>query len=272
LGVTLEGRPSLAPSDLAALLRRSSSTAVLTGAGVSTGAGIPDFRGPQGLYVTRRYDPERVFDIDCFRDDPLPFYEFTRDFMDLLARIAPTLTHGALAQLEEAGLLKGVVTQNIDSLHRRAGSRNVVEVHGSYWTATCTICGRTVSEASSVEWWSKAVQEGPRAPVVTCSGCGGVVKPDVVFFGEAVRDFERADALARKADLFLVLGSSLAVYPAATLPQIAPGTVVVVNHGEVTLPPGPDRFFVDAPLDAFFAEVLDALGLPAGRACPHGGP
>ena len=254
--------PSLAPSKLAELIRHSRSTAVLTGAGLSTGAGIPDFRGPQGLYATRRYDPERVFDIDCFRDDPGPFYEFTRDFMDLLSRIEPTLTHRALARLEAAGILKGVITQNIDSLHRRAGSRNVVEVHGSYWTASCTKCRQPVADASSVEWWSKAVRQGPRAPIVTCSRCGGVVKPDVVFFGEAVRDFDRADALARGADLFLVLGSSLAVYPAAMLPQIAPGTVVVVNRGEVALSPGPDRFFVNAALDAFFAQVLDALMLP----------
>lgn len=254
---------TLEPRELAALLRRSRSTAVLSGAGISTGAGIPDFRGPQGLYVTRRYDADRIFDIEHFRVEPRDFYEFTRDFMDLLDRITPTLTHRALARLEAAGLLAGVVTQNIDSLHTRAGSRNVVEVHGSYATASCTACARAVEEASTPGWWAGAVRAGPRAPVALCPRCGGVVKPDVVFFGEAVRDFARAEALAREADLFLVLGSSLAVHPAALLPQLAPGTVVVVNRGPVALAPAPGRHFVEAPLDDYFARVLDALGLGA---------
>ena len=254
---------TLEPAALAALLRQAGAAAALTGAGISTGAGIPDFRGPKGLYVTRRYDPDRVFDIDAFRADPAPFYEFTRDFMDLLANVRPTLAHRALARLEAAGMLKGVVTQNIDALHRRAGSRNVVEVHGSYWTAACTACGRAEEGASSARWWAEAVRSGPRAPVVLCARCGGVVKPNVVFFGEAVQGFDEAEELARRADLFLVMGSSLAVHPAATLPFLSPGKVVVVNQGPVALPPGPDRYFVNAPLDEYFAEVLAALGLSA---------
>jgi NAD-dependent deacetylase len=259
---------SLAPAELAALLRQARSAAALTGAGISTGAGIPDFRGPKGLYVTRRYDPDRVFDIDAFRADPRPFYEFTRDFMDLRRTIRPTLAHRALARLEEAGRLRGVVTQNIDALHGEAGSRSVVEVHGSYGAAACTACGRAEEGASSAQWWAEAVRRGPRAPVVLCARCGGVVKPEVVFFGEGVRGFERAEELARSADLFLVLGSSLAVHPAATLPFLVPGEVVVVNQGPVALPPGPHRHFVDAPLDPYFAEVLRALGLPGGEGSP----
>ncbi len=256
------GPRTLEPRDLAALLRQARAAAVLTGAGISTGAGIPDFRGPQGLYVTRRYDADRIFDIDHFRREPRDFYEFTRDFMDLLGTIRPTLAHRALARLEAAGMLAGVVTQNIDSLHARAGSRNVVEVHGSYATAACTACGHPVEDATP-RGWAEAVRSGPRAPVVLCARCGGVVKPDVVFFGEAVRGFERAEALARRADLFLVLGSSLAVHPAALLPQLAGGAVVVVNQGPVALAPGPDRHFVEAPLDEYFAQVLQALGLAA---------
>jgi NAD-dependent deacetylase len=253
---------TLEPRELAALLRQARSAAVLTGAGISTGAGIPDFRGPRGLYVTRQYDADRIFDIDHFRREPRDFYEFTRDFMGLLGTLRPTLTHRALARLEAAGLLAGVVTQNIDSLHTRAGSRNVIEVHGSYATASCTGCGLAVEDPSP-RWWAEATRNGPRAPVVACAGCGGVVKPDVVFFGEAVRGFERAEALARGADLFLVLGSSLAVHPAAVLPQLAPGKVVVVNKGAVSLAPGPGRWFVEASLDEYFAEVLAALGLAA---------
>lgn len=253
---------TLEPRELAALLRQARTAAVLTGAGISTGAGIPDFRGPQGLYVTRRYDADRIFDVEHFRREPRDFYEFTRDFMDLLGTIQPTLTHRALARLEAAGLLAGVVTQNIDSLHGRAGSRNVIEVHGSYGSAACTACGRAVADASP-RWWAEAVRSGPRAPVVLCPVCGGVVKPDVVFFGEGVRGFDRAEALAREADLFLVLGSSLAVHPAALLPQLTGGKVVVVNKGAVSLAPGPGRFFVEASLDDYFGQVLKALGLNA---------
>ena len=112
-----------------------------------------------------------------------------------------------------------------------------------------------------MEWWAGALRIGPRAPVVECARCGGVVKPGVVFFGEAVRDFGRAEALAQGADLFMVLGSSLAVHPAASLPLMSRGRIVVVNKGEVALPPGPDRFFVDASLDDYFAAVLAELGL-----------
>jgi len=259
-------RPSLEPSELAELLRRAKSAVALTGAGISTGAGIPDFRGPRGLYVTRRYDPDLVFEIEHFRSDPRAFYEFTRDFMDLLRTTAPTLAHRALARLEAAGMLKGIVTQNIDALHRQAGSHNVVEIHGSYWTAGCTSCGQPEPRASSPDWWAEAVRVGPRPPVVLCARCGGVLKPDIVFFGEAVRGLSEAEGLARRADLFLVLGSSLAVYPAASLPLHAPGKVVVVNKGPVALPPGKDRYFVEQALDQYFEEVLEALGLSAGDA------
>src|SRR3990167_11456592 len=101
----------------AELIKQAKNIAVLTGAGISTSAGIPDFRGPKGLYVTRRYDPDKVFDINHFLTDPVPFYEFARDFIGLEQTIQPTITHKFLADMERAGKLKGIVTQNIDSLH-----------------------------------------------------------------------------------------------------------------------------------------------------------
>lgn len=251
----------LSPADCADLLRGSKSAVVLTGAGISTQAGIPDFRGPRGLYVTRRYDPERVFDIGYFHEDPRMFYEFTRDFMDVVHTIKPTFTHRTLAKLEEEGLIEGIITQNIDALHHHAGSRNVVEVHGSYWSATCQSCRKTVYEGRSYEWWQEAIRASPRSPVVVCDKCGGVVKPDVVFFGEAVRDFDKAMDMAERSDLMLVLGSSLAVHPAARLPRMTRGKVVVVNKGAVELSPAENRYFVDDDLDDYFSGIAERLGL-----------
>jgi NAD-dependent deacetylase len=235
------------------LIRRSQRIATLTGAGISTAAGIPDFRGPKGLYVTRQYDPETVFDISAFRRDPVPFYDFTRDFLGVIDTIEPTVTHRFLADLETAGKLHAVVTQNIDSLHQRAGSVNVISVHGDYWTSHCLSCS-TEFDLSSME---KAVRE---TDVPRCR-CGGVIKPDIVFYGEAVRDLERAAVEIAASDLLLVLGSTLLVYPAAFLPEHAGGDVVVVNRGEVGLSPGPGRYFVDADLDDFFAQVGKLLAI-----------
>jgi NAD-dependent deacetylase len=121
-------KQSLDAKGCADLIRRSERMVGMTGAGISTAADIPDFRGPQGLYVTRRYDPDTVFDISAFRRDPAPFYEFTRDFLGVIDTIEPTFTHRFLAGLEAAGRLSAVVTQNIDSLHQKSGSENVIRL------------------------------------------------------------------------------------------------------------------------------------------------
>lgn len=248
------------PEECAELIRNSSSVAALTGAGISTAAGIPDFRGPKGLYVTRQYDPDTVFNIVHFRKDPRPFYEFTRDFAALLKEIRPTFTHRFLSVLEEKGILKGIITQNIDALHHFAGSRNVIELHGSYWSASCTKCRDYSVEGKSYEWWTEAIRTSPSCPILTCPLCGGVVKPDVVFFGEAVRGFEKAAGITERCDLLLVLGSSLEVYPASMLPRMTNAAVVVVNMGKVRLSPAANRFFVEADLDTYFSRVAQCLG------------
>jgi len=234
------------------LIRRSERVVALTGAGISTAAGIPDFRGPKGLYVTRQYDPDTVFDISAFRRNPKPFFEFTRDFLGVIDTLEPTVTHRFLAQLEEEGRLTAVVTQNIDSLHQRAGSQKVISVHGDYWTSHCLDCGREYD----LEQMATMVRE---TAVPRCS-CDGVIKPDVVFYGEAVRDLETAASVVGASDLLLVLGSTLLVYPAAFLPEQAGGDVVVVNRGEVGLAPGASRYFVDADLEGYFREVGHHLG------------
>ena len=164
------------------------------------------------------------------------------------------MTHRFLADLEADRKLTAVVTQNIDSLHQKAGSKAVVSVHGDYWTSHCLSCHAEFD----LDYMEKAAfaEEVPHCP------CSGLIKPDVVFFGEPVYALERAAAVAAGSDFLLVLGSSLNVYPAALLPEQAGGDVLVVNRGEVELAPAGNRFFVDEDLDAFFGEVSAMLGRP----------
>jgi NAD-dependent deacetylase len=234
-------------------IRRARRIVALTGAGISTAAGIPDFRGPHGLYVTRQYDPEKTFDIEYFDRDPSYFFAFARDFIQLVERIRPTFTHRFLAELEARGTLEAVITQNIDGLHQEAGSRRVIELHGSYRNGHCRTCGRAYATAALK---AKVLGEA----IARCDACGGIVKPDIVFFGEAVQGITEASRVAGRADLFLVIGSSLTVYPAASLPEYAGGQVIVVNQGAVA-GASPEWLMVDEPADAFFTRVAARLGL-----------
>jgi len=236
------------------LLRQARRIAALTGAGISTAAGIPDFRGPRGLYVTRQYDPEKTFDIGYFDRDPTYFFAFARDFVQLIEQVQPTLTHRFLAALEARGTLEAVITQNIDGLHQKAGSRRVLEVHGSVRNGHCRGCGKGYGYEALK---AKVLAE----PIARCEACGGVVKPDIVFFGEAVKEMDEASQVAARADVFLVIGSSLTVYPAALLPQYATGRVVVVNQGPVELASA-EWLYVDEAADSFFARVAPGLDLP----------
>jgi NAD-dependent deacetylase len=206
---------------LAGLIQNSHHIVALTGAGISTAAGIPDFRGPNGIYVTRQYDPEKTFDIDWFDTDPHYFFDFARDFLSTINHIHPTQAHAFLAELEQQGLLRSVITQNIDGLHQKAGSKNVIEVQGH-----CRKCGHSYS---CDELKRKVLAGG----IPHCDRCNGVIKPDIVFYGEAVRDMEEAESEARHADLFLAIGTSLSVYPAATLPTFSGGPVISINRGAV---------------------------------------
>jgi NAD-dependent deacetylase len=252
----------LEPVRCAEMIQDARCVVVLTGAGISTAAGIPDFRGPQGLYVTRRYDPEKVFDIDWFQRDPRYFYEFSRDFVATVKDLRPTFAHGFLAGLEKAGMLSGLITQNIDMLHQLAGSRRVIDLHGSYRSARCTSCGKKF-EMLSYAWWEKSVSGGSTPPVARCSACNSVIKPDIVFFGEMVHGFEEAEQMVAHCDLLLVLGSSLKVTPASLLPYQTQATTIVVNRGAVMLPPASHRFFVDDDLDAYFMDVAKHLHIMA---------
>lgn len=242
----------IAPEACARKIRDAETIAVLTGAGMSTAAGVPDFRGPKGLYVTRAYDPETVFEINYFDRDPKPFYGFSRDFLGLLATLEPTFTHFFLADLEKRGKDIGVITQNIDGLHQRAGSTRVYPFHGDYQTAHCRKCRRAYTGDELVDLMK-------RMEVPLCGSCNGVIKPDVVFFGENVRHMAESERLAGASDLMLVLGSSLTVYPAAALPMSAGGDVVIVNQGQVGMRPAANVYLADAGLDDFFREVAVCL-------------
>jgi NAD-dependent deacetylase len=244
-----ERRHQLTPARCAEMIRRSDCTVALTGAGVSTAAGIPDFRGPEGIYASGRYDAATVFDIDHFRRDPREFYRFTRDLAEQTGGIEPTVTHRVLARMEREELLEAVITQNIDPLHRQAGSRRVLSVHGDYATSHCLDCGRAYSFDDLLE---KLDQE--EVPRCRCAA-RGVLKPDVVFFGEQVKGLEEACRLAESAELMLVLGSSLAVYPVAMLPSLVTGSVVVVNQGPVSLSGPGEKHVVADDLDRFFAAL-----------------
>ncbi len=197
-------------------LERSRSTVVFTGAGVSTLCGIPDFRGPNGLYSKPGTD--KMFDIECFLRDPNTYYRGTRRWIYEMGEIQPGPVHLAVAALERAGIVAGVITQNIDMLHQKAGSRRVIEIHGSPRIHRCVGCGRTKTYD---EICRILAENSPLAP--WCDHCGEAYKPDITFFGENLPEgaFADAEQLARDADLMLVLGSSLRVHPACSIPEQA---------------------------------------------------
>ena len=220
-----------ATPSLREMLLQAGHVVALTGAGISTLAGIPDFRGPQGLYS--RPGAERIFDLGWFRRDPAIYYEGCRELIYGLDRHAPGPVHTLLARLEQEGRLQAVITQNIDMLHQKAGSRRVIEIHGSPFRHHCTGCGRAAAYAEICTLLQ-------RERVARCAACGAAYKPDITFFGEALPEAALAEAVAqaRQADLMLVLGTSLTVFPAAALPEQtlrAGGNLVIVNAQPTSL-------------------------------------
>lgn len=225
--------------ELIEALKSAKCVGCLTGAGVSTLCGIPDFRGPQGLY--RQKDAERIFDIDWFDRDPSIYYNGCAELVYGLDRFEPGPVHVALRHLEDLGLLKGIATQNIDMLHQKAGSSNVYEVHGSPIRHHCRRCGdgKSFAEILEILRSTPTPQLYTSATVPRCR-CGGVYKPDITFFGESLPEeaFVSAQSLAIRSDVFLVLGTSLTVFPAAGLPHLtlqAGGKVFIVNAQPTSL-------------------------------------
>lgn len=248
---------ALTPERLSEMIGQAKRLVALTGAGLSTSAGIPDFRGPKGLYVSQRYDPVKVFEIDWFLRAPRHFYEFAWDFATMARTIQPTFSHRFLSQLAAKGMLAGVVTQNIDLLHQKAGSPKVLELHGTFESAICLGCGQRFRHLTYA-WWLEIMGRSPKKPIAQCD-CGGLLKPEIVFFGEEVHRHNEAEALIRRCDLLLVLGSSLNVTPASQLPYATKAPTVVINLGEIVLREAPNRFKVDADLDKFLMKVAEHL-------------
>jgi NAD-dependent protein deacetylase/lipoamidase len=215
-------------TELAELIRTRQPCIVLTGAGVSTESGIPDFRSPTGLWA--QVDPMEYGSIDAFRRDPVKVWSFYKPRVAMLTEAQPNPAHLALAELEQLGFVHAIVTQNIDLLHERAGSREVVEVHGSIRASTCPGCGERYPLERVLELLADS-----DAPA--CPSCGRILKPDVVFFGELLprAAIDRAFELAHGAGLLLVVGSALEVYPVAGLPLEtigAGGELAIVNRGQ----------------------------------------
>lgn len=213
---------------LGSLIAGSSETVVLTGAGISVPSGIPDFRTP-GTGIWEKVDPMEVAHIDSFRRDPGLFWSFYRERLQALSDIEPNRAHEILVELERAGQLAAVITQNIDTLHERAGQEDVIEVHGSIRTSSCPSCGAKVGIEDLSERFD---EEG----IAACPLCQGALRPDVVLFGEMLPADEmlRATQLAARADLLVCIGSSLEVHPVAGLPEItiaAGGKVAIITQG-----------------------------------------
>ncbi len=235
---------------LAALVRERQPCVVLTGAGISTESGIPDFRSPTGIWA--EVDPFEVASIDAFRRDPERVWDFYRRRIGLLLEAEPNAGHRAIAELEERGLVRAVVTQNIDTLHSRAGSREVVEMHGSIRSAVCPHCYWT-EDADGV------LAQLAEHSTPLCSHCGEVLKPGVTLFGELLPPgaLERATEFARGAGLLLVVGSTLEVWPVAGLPLEA-RAFAIVNRGPTALDGGA-LLKIDAPAGETLGAVLAAL-------------
>ena len=200
------------------LLFHANHAIVLTGAGISTESGVPDFRSPGGIW--ERYDPSMFF-IERFLADPEQLWHCMMDMNKSgdfqLWDAIPNKGHRALAYLEDAGIIKSIITQNIDNLHQKAGNKNVIEFHGNMLHAKCMKCGK--------KYGYKQVLTGLQERFPPRCSCSGMLKPDVVFFGEAIPQdaLERSFAQAQDCDLLLVIGTSAQVEPAASLPLIAKG-------------------------------------------------
>jgi NAD-dependent deacetylase len=240
-------------SRLAGLVQEAGSVVALTGAGISVPSGIPDFRSPeQGIWET--VNPMEVAHIEVFRSDPVGFWHFYGQRFASLGSKRPNEAHRALVQMERRGMLDGVVTQNIDMLHRKAGTRELVEVHGSIARCFCPDCGGDVPQ---LEVRARLLGDPDRVP--RCISCGAPLKPDVVLFGEplAHETMARSRELCEHADLLLCIGSSLEVHPVAGLPLLtheAGGAVAIITQG-----PTPLEDLADVRLDGDVVDELQAL-------------
>lgn len=261
--MTESASPSLASSaaieDAAELIRKAKHAVVLTGAGISTPSGIPDFRS-EGTGLWSRDEPLEVASLTTFRTAPGRFFEWFRPLAGQIFYARPNSAHQALAVLEEAGFVKTIITQNIDALHQKAGSKCVVETHGTMKTLTCTRCYQTFD---SETFFRSFIEDGT---MPTCASCSGVLKPDVILFGEQLPHaaWVQAQRAARQCDLMLVAGSSLEVLPVAGLPMQA------VDHGAHLVVINNTPTYINVRADIVFMENVESILPEIAKRVHHG--
>jgi len=241
------------------IIKDSHHAVVLTGAGISTPSGIPDFRSQKsGLW--QRYDPFEVASLSAFRQKPDKFFEWLHPLAVTIFSAQPNPAHVGIAQLESAGYIKAVITQNIDRLHQRAGSKQVLEVHGSFDTLTCVACFHQVASEPHVQGYLAHVK------IPYCPDCGNVLKPDVILFGEQLpaRTWLSAVEASKKCDLMIVAGSSLEVLPVAGLPMRAVENgahLIIINETPTYIDVRADVVFWDDVAEIIPRIVREVLGV-----------
>jgi len=213
--------------EAAEIWKRATHPIAFTGAGISVPSGIPDFRSPGGLWT--KYDPMKVATAQAITDNPKGVWEFLIDTIDLLERAQPNPAHLALAELEKKNKLMAIITQNVDNLHQRAGSKNVIEYHGNFENFYCNKCKKGYSKEETKNLLKK--ENPPRCE------CGGIIRPEVVFFGEPIPPlaYQQSLELIKKTDLLLIVGTSGEVAPANTIPRAIKsrgGKIIEINLGE----------------------------------------
>jgi len=221
------------------LIKKSHCTVALTGAGISTPSGIPDFRSPDvGLWT--RYQPMNVASLTAFRHNPEQFYIWFQPLAIQIHVAQPNPAHIALAKLQDAGYLSTIITQNIDGLHTRAGAKNVVEVHGTLDTLTCTNCYRQFSSSTIIEGYIE------NCTIPHCQICGSILKPDVILYEEQlpIKTWLKAEEACKYCELMLVIGTSLEVMPSAKLP------IQALDHGAQLIIINNADTFMDVRADA----------------------
>ncbi|MFP4671447.1 MAG: SIR2 family NAD-dependent protein deacylase [Desulfohalobiaceae bacterium] len=246
----MHGSNQLVLQQAADLWRKSRYQLAFTGAGISVPSGIPDFRSPGGIWS--KYDPMQVATAQALAKNPKGVWEFMLDTLQMLDSAEPNPAHQALATMEQMGWLKGIITQNIDNLHQRAGSQTVVEYHGNFQRFYCASCAR---DASLEEIRELSARQIP----VACSSCQGLVRPDVVFFGEPIPQQAQAQStkMIKCADLLIIAGTSGEVAPANMLPREVKsqgGSIIEINLGQTHY-----QDISDVRLDAPVQDVLPQL-------------
>lgn len=234
------------------LIESIGSAAVLTGAGISVESGIPDFRSKGGLWT--RFPPEEYATISAFKRDPAKVWQMLTEMEKVLDAAAPNPAHKALAEMEARGIVKGIVTQNIDGLHQAAGSKNVIEFHGSHTSLTCLACGKAMTR--------EAAKKQPPPPL--CAACGAVVKPDVIFFGEMIppEALTSARSLASGCGVMLVVGTSAEVAPASQMPMLAKrggARIIEINLERTVLTATVTDVFIRGKAGDILPELLDNI-------------